>query len=762
MNFHQYGRSLKPAVSGYRYRHTARRHHPRVTNCHAPSRSTRQLHSDAAAASSDEPSENAKSSAKKFEHGYMSGWISKEDQKFAAVARLSNSKANIRQRIYSDHSILKPNPYDILSDISCFQRRDEMLQQHYEIPWQPAIRTDTPAQPRAKKQPRTSLETRSPARASTHKQLFSTIDGGFERGPSDWPATFYFVACGQGGEALTPAIRSASLAYMVKKFVLGGRHEDVLRVYTEIQNSWLTAEQRELDAMVYFESLLNAFTEKPAPSHSVVTQVLNNFELAYENFDRQFIVGRTHSFRERLTPALLIFLSTNLRLRESLTVIKAQATNLSDQKEGDRIIPEIYYNLNKSLLDSQKPLVDPIDRDNIHTFYIAQSKILHDLSSIPRTAAVNTPLARVFLDQAITWEEVLEAKRLMLDSPDRSDIITYQSAFMRALHRLSPAIAPGSIHGRSMSELVTDLRWLFNLKGCARQRGTFIGTAASIYARLGVFRALELLLDAVDAVKRPYSISATYIRETIQCLAVATQSRAAVRSDTKSRAVDIAMRMLQLHFVCVSRSPRERNTLHQGLVRDVIRLLAFCGAPGAIRDVWQSVLSMTPRGNLDRSTLETALDGLLAAGDVQHAMKILKTVPTATGGNVTASTLRPFLTAAVSPPDALTNDRIPLDEVVRIGIQKKVQWGSVAHVYYLRSRQDENDNINTRDARIRHVEVWARAIQACADEITHERQQPGAVFEKTLTRLEQVFKHVEADGEPVTADSDQVVVPNTD
>ncbi|KAF3924899.1 hypothetical protein ABW21_db0206843 [Orbilia brochopaga] len=667
-------------------------------------------------------------SIRKDDVGNRPKYILLEDRAFVGIAKLVNQKASIRRRIYSERSILKPNSYDVLTDISCFHYREQMLRENYELPWLPAVSTRTHARPRAKKQPDTAQETRNPKRTATHQQA-------------------------------SLRIRAASLSYLVRKFVLGGRHEDVLRLYTDIQNSWLTAEQRELDATVYFKALLDAFSTKPAPSGAVIAQVINNYEAAYGTFDRFFQVGRTHTFRERVAPRMLLFLSANLPLREALPTIKSEATHIHSQTAGDEILPQVYRNLNRSLIISQKPSADPINRDTLRGFYIGQSKILNDLSKIPRTAAANGPLAKVFLKQAVTWEEVLEAKRLILDSPDRSDIITYQSALMRSLHRLSPFATPGSIYGRSMVELLTDIRWLFNLKGCARQRGTFIGIAASIYARLGVFRALELLLDAVDAVKRPYNISATYLRETIQYLTVSMQSRAAVRKDTKSRAVGIAMRVFQLHLTCVSPSvrqqgalqidssspPRDAPHLHKGLIRDLVHLLALCGGSAAIRDVWQTILWVTSHGNIDRSTLETILDGLLITGDVQYAMEVLNTIPAATGGQVTASTIRPFLTAAVNPPDALSNDRIPLDEVVRIGIQSNLRWGSVSHIYFIRSQQDQNCSEAVRDARIRRAEAWARAMQACANEMSHEQQHPGTVLGQTLTKIEEVLRDAETD-----------------
>ncbi|EWC46997.1 hypothetical protein DRE_03759 [Drechslerella stenobrocha 248] len=677
--------------------------------------------------------------------------VSSGDIDFANTAYRSHIKATSRRRIYSDTSILEPNAYDILAEFSRQHHRAGPTEPRSIIPFPRPPRAAKPRQAESPTQEATPVRRkRSPEEVAHSKKLFATITNGLEKGRFDWPATFYLVACAQSIDTLSPRVRSNSIAYLVRQFVMGGRSNEILRLYTEIQNSWLPLEQRELDTILYFKSLLGAFAIKPAPSHAVVTSVLDTFQVAYNNLDTQSHVGHTKSFREKVTPDLLLFLATNLPLLDSLPLIQTHARYIYDRQAGNEILPKLFSGLTTSLLSSHNlaPPSQSLGSQNprhelnnlyshLQSFYDAQSKILDDLSEIRRTPAVSTPLARVLLRQAITWEEVLEAKRLLTKSSDPSDIVRFQAEIMRSLHRICEFTSFGGRDSRSMLELVNDLRWLINLRGEPRQRGTFVGVALGTYIRFGAFRAAETLFADLIALGKPCHVPVWYIQDAVRGLRVPVEVRKWARKNMKKRAAGLATKLWQLYFTPIRDSggaPRLHQGLHQGLVRDLVQLLEFCGSATAIRMVWEDVLKVLPRGKVKRSTVEAVIEALVRVGDVRYAMEVLRSLATDRPQGVTASVVRPFLSAALMPAGRLANSQVPLDEVVRLGIGNSVRWESVAYLHALR-REDFGALYYKKT---RPEQLWAAAIQNCAVEVSRERLE-GAVAADTLEKIEQAF-----------------------
>ncbi|KAK6358396.1 hypothetical protein TWF730_007732 [Orbilia blumenaviensis] len=749
MNLHSYGRSLKLAVNVSRHPSTRpHHHHPQyhcrhsfriipVTNHHSTPPNNAQLRAAssttaAAVAASDRidhPYKHKIDSGDPFENQY----ISNEDREFLWKAKSANLKSNIRRRTYSEESIFKPNSYEILAGFSRkhnnarVQRDDTFaipspLQTVYD-----GVSMVSPPRPVTKDAAIESGAKRDPEKTKNHKQLFAAIDHGFEKGPEDWPATFYLVACAQAYGTLDSRVRAASISYLVKRFVIGGRHDEIIRLYTEIQSSWLPAEQRELDSIEYFTALFQAFILKPAKSYSTVLAVLETFNTATSKFQQQFTLTYS-SFKQHLTPHLLLFLSTNLSLRESLPAISSKVAQIQNPATGSLLVPKLYAHLNSALLDSQKLTPETVDGVKITSFYKAQSALLAIISRIPRDSSIAPQFAKVMFSQALTWEEILEAKRLVLDnSPARvtTKILPLQSALFRSLHRTSVTTTPGSQRARHTVELTTDLLALLNLRGEPKQLGTSVAVALSIQSRMGTFTAAETLLDKIDALlsrnkEKSISVPLLYVRDAINNLRVTAVRKSQFQSSAKYRAADIAMRLFELYVLSIRpRNRKGREYIHQGLVRDLVKLLKLCKSQASILRVWEALREDVGIKAIKLSTVREVIDALIETDGVVYAKDILLQV--AGEGRVSASVIMPFIGAKDMP-------WWTFDEVVRLGVRNGVDWKSVGHLYQLVRGGEMSEKVGQ----------WADALRSCGDEFVWG--QGGMVVEEVMEGVERAFK----------------------
>ncbi|EPS38238.1 hypothetical protein H072_7927 [Dactylellina haptotyla CBS 200.50] len=653
--------------------------------------------------------------------------ISDEDRQFVWTAKSGNLKSDLRKRVYFEHSILRPNSYDILANFSRKHARGKVTKEHTDIsPPPPPIprRLDQQLLQREPEAPIVKADgERDSQKVSNHRQLFTSIDNGLIKGGEDWPATFYLVACAEAYGKLDNRVRTASISYLVKKFVLGGRHNDILRLHTEIQNSWLPLDQRELDTLEYFKALFEGYTEKPAPNHTVVTQILEAFQTASQKFDRQFTLRQTRGFKEEIVPHLLLFLSCNAPLHNSLNAIKSQASKIASYQTGTILIPLLFNHLNKALITSQNIKTSEQNGQKLGAFYATQSNILQTISKIPRTPSVGIELAKVLLQQAVTWEEVLEAKRLILHSGEPSGIIDLQTQIFRSLHRLSTDIQPGSIRARNVAETMNDLFHLINFRGAAGDRRIVVGIGAAIYARFGYFTALEQLLNGAERLGVDFSLPAIYTREMMRNLNVSLRGK--LRKGAKPRAAGIAVGVLGLYTRGINKAGGER--IHQGLLQDLLQLLVYCGDTEAMHSVWEIVIAEMPLEKLKLSTLSAFVEGFLKTGDIKFAREIISAVDMNKNTKITASLIRPFLTA--ESPDA----KLVLDDIVRLGMEHDISWGSVAHVHSLHQAEE----VEAWPLANESVVSWAEAIQDCADEVVWARQ--GRIMEKTVEKVEKEF-----------------------
>ncbi|KAF3906471.1 hypothetical protein ABW20_dc0106208 [Dactylellina cionopaga] len=746
MNFHSYGRSLKLAVSRYPQKGS---HHVRRIS----SNNDGAIYKTKSRRSYKPPSGTSR-----FEHPYKlraetdhseNEFISKDDLDFVWSAKSANILGDIRKRIYSEDSILKTNAYDVLATFSRKQRQEKQRQEkvpddiYLKIPGPSSDRHQATSLARNRSgelKKNSFVGKRDPARAANHKQLFEAIDISFKSGPPDWPIRFYNAACTTAYGAIDNRVRAACISYLVKTYVLGDKLDSIIPLYPEIQNSWLPTEQRELDAIEYFKAIFGALRIRPASSATAVNQVLETFRLASANFDRQFTHLYTFSFKEAITPHLLLFLSSHVPLHKSLDVVTAQINYIRDTRSGDRLIPALFGNLNKALISSQNLRLTDLDGLKVTTFYNTQSEILQAISQIPRSPAADKELAKVMLQQAITWEEILEAKRLILDSSitnkrgnqdgnNQLEIIKLQSQLMRSLYHLSQLAKPGSIRSKHASELLSAFLSLLDLRGSAGDKGTSIGVGTAMYARAGLFTAVERLLDTVESHKKDVRIPLSHLRETITGLNSAVKTKSPYRKDARGRAGVMAMRLFRLHVRQVRKSKGQRlpERIHQGLVRDLIPLLRFCGHSVGIREVWETITTADfPFEKINTSTVEVILDGLIRTEDIFFAKKVLETVESNEGSKVTASMLQPFLVA-----DA----KFILNDIVRLGIDNGISWDSLAHLYQLRAFESNSTKMD--ESQVRRVQEWVGAIADCANEVVRERQ--GSIAGKSLEQLEQAF-----------------------
>ncbi|KAK6501672.1 hypothetical protein TWF481_009501 [Arthrobotrys musiformis] len=739
MNFHSCGRSLKLAVNVSRHPSTKPHHHPHYHCRHSfriipitthPSPSS-NVHIHTSSTVLNRTDHIYKSQIENEDH-YDNRYIGKDDRDFLWQAKSANLKANIRKRNYSEESIFKPNSYDILAGFSRKHntgkvRRDDK----YDIP-PPPVQREYFVSPVSRPQTEDSFVggegKRDPEKAKNHTQLFAAIDHGFEKGPDDWPATFYLVACAQAYGTLNPRVRTASISYLVKRFVTGGRHDDIIRLYTEIQNSWLPVEQRELDSIEYFKSLFKAFTLKPAKSSKIVGDVLETFNAATSSFQRQFTLT-SYSFKKDLTPALILFLSTNLSLRESLLAIPSKISQIQDPANGSILLPKIYSNLNSALLSSQNLKPETVDGYQLTSFYRAQSSLLSILSQVPRDDSIAPQFAKVIFSQALTWEEILEGKRLVLDNSTLGrthKILPLQSALFRSLHRTSAATQPGSQRARHTVEFTTDLLALLNLRGEPRQLGTAVAVALSLYSKMGTFTAAEALLDKVEALlskdkTRSINVPAHYIRDAINNLRTSVFNKAPFRRDAKYRAAGIGMRMFELHVSSIQpRNGKGRERIHQGLVRDLAKLLKLCDDQASVLRIWEAMRGDVGVKGIRLSTVEGILDTLTKTRGAVYAKDILLEVERE--GKVSPSAIVPF----IGIKDV---DDCVVDEVVRVGVRNEVDWKSVGYLYQLRRGKGRKS---------KKIAEWAEAMRGCADEFAWGKG--GMVVEEVMEGVERVFK----------------------
>ncbi|RVD85727.1 uncharacterized protein DFL_004038 [Arthrobotrys flagrans] len=745
MNFHSCGRSLKLAVNVSRHPSTKphhHHHHPHyhhrhsfriipITNHSSPSSNVHLHTSSTGLDRTDHPYKRQIDN----EHQFNNGYISKDDRDFLWQAKSANLKSNIRKRTYSEESIFKPNSYDILAGFSRKHNNEKVHKDDkYDIPTPPPLQRGHDGASIATSQPETvdsivrSGEKRDAGKTKNHKQLFAAIDHGFEKGPDDWPATFYLVACTQAYGTLDSRVRTASISYLVKRFVTGGRHNDIIRLYTEIQSSWLPIEQRELDSIEYFKSLFEAFTLKPAESHQTVSDVLQTFNTATSNFQRQFTLTYS-SFKQHLTPPLLLFLSTNLSLREALPAISSKVSQIQNPADGSLLLPKLYRNLNSALLASQKLKPETVDGLQLTSFYKAQSSLLYIISRVPRDSSIAEQFARVIFSQALTWEEILEGKKLVLDNsaPGRTHkILPLQSVLFRSLHRTSAAAQPGTQRAKNIVEFTTDLLALTNLRGEPRQLGTSVAVALSIQSKMGTFTAAETLLDKLDILlsknkDRSINVPVLYIRDAINNLRESATSKASYRRDARFRAAGLAMRMFELHVLSIQpRAGKARERIHQGLVRGLVKLLKLCDDQASALRVWNALKDDVGVKAIKLSTVEGILDTLTKTRGAVYAKDILLEVERE--GRISPSAIVPFI--GIKNID----DRV-FDEVVRVGVRNDVDWKSVGYVYKLRRGQGRKS---------KKVEEWAEAMRGCGDEFVWGKG--GMVVEEVMQGVERAFR----------------------
>ncbi|KAF3915323.1 hypothetical protein AA313_de0204122 [Arthrobotrys entomopaga] len=733
MSVHSYGRSLQLAVSRHpqSYQHfrtissstsTHQAPSPKVAHSFSP-----QSNNKVFAYREDHPNKT-RLQAEKLPHN---NHISDEDRRYLWSAKSGNLKGDVRKRIYSAESIIKPNSYDILAIFS----RKHLLQRAREdiinIPAPPTTRTHSISL--AEKEPaaaaaatettiKKDAEQRDLIRAENHHLLFASIDKNLVKGAKDWPATYYLAACAEAYGTLDDRVRSASISYLVTKFTLGGKQDDILRLYTEIQNSWLPHHQRELDVLEYFKALFKALVIKPTSSGADVARILDAFSTA----SSKFTLHDNRGFREEITPYLLLFLSRNLPLRDSIPAISAQLKNVTSPRNGTHLIPLLFKHLNSALIHFQNLETGEFTSKQLIAFYIAQSDILQLISQIPRTSAVGIELAKVILLQAITWEEILEAKKLILDSHHPSHVVHLQTHLFKAIFRVSQAVEPGSMRAKDIAEFMTDTYHLVNFRGEPTDKGISIGIGAAVYARLGYYTAIKRMLDRVERDPRDIRLQTKDVRETIRGLAFSMIRKEEKKIvNTKGRVADIAMRMWRIYIRC---TPADEIT--QSSQREMVCLLQRCNNAVGIREVWDGVVSTVPLEKLKLRTLESFIEAFWRVGDVRSAKEILDIVQDNGKIKVSASMLRPFL---ISPKEGVLND------VVKMGIDHDVDWGSLARFDALRRIEQTDDSggsglsISDRD-----VEVWAEAIQDCADEVVWARQ--GRIWEKTMEKVEKAFE----------------------
>ncbi|KAF3160988.1 hypothetical protein TWF225_000007 [Orbilia oligospora] len=741
MNFHSCGRSLKLAVNVSRHPSKPRHHHPHyhcrhsfqiipITNLSTPSSSNAHLHTSSTVLNR---TEHPYVHQIDNEHHFDNRYISKEDRDFLWQAKSANLKADVRKRTYSEESIFKPNSYDILAGFSRKHNNEKVRQDDkYDIP--PPSHRERHGASIEKSRPKTvddvvrSGGERDAEKTKNHKQLFAAIDHGFEKGPEDWPATFYLVACAQAYGTLDSRVRTASISYLVKRFVRGGRHNDVIRLYTEIQNSWLPFEQRELDSIEYFKSMFKAFTLKPAESSKTVNDVLKTFNAATSSFQRQYTLTSS-SFKQHLTPYFMLFLSTNLSLRESLPAISSKVSQIQNPATGSRLLPNLYSNLNSALLASQKLKPETVNGFRLTSFYKAQSSLLSIISRVPRESSICQQFARVIFSQALTWEEILEGKKLVLDNsaPGKThEILPLQSALFRSLHRTSIATQPGTQRAKHVVEFTTDLLALTNLRGGPRQLGTSVAVALSLHSNMGTFTAAETLLDKLDTLlskNKDKSINAPvfYIRDAINNLRETVIRKSSHRRDAKFRAVGIAMRMFELHVLSIQpRAGKGRERIHQGLVRDLTKLLELCDDQASVLRVWEALKGDVGIKNIKLSTIEGILDTLTKTRGVVYAKDILLEVERE--GRISPSTIVPFI-------GVKDMDDWVFDEIVRAGVRNGIDWKSVGYLYQLKRGQGRKS---------KKVEEWVEAMRSCGDEFVWGKG--GMVVEEVMEGVERAFK----------------------
>ncbi|KAK6348331.1 hypothetical protein TWF718_006132 [Orbilia javanica] len=743
MNLHSCGRSLKLAVNVSRHPSTKPHHHHHHHHPHYHCRhsfriipitnhsSNAHLHtSNTVSNRTDHPYKRQIDNEHQFDNRY----ISKDDRDFLWQAKSANLKGNIRKRTYSEESIFKPSSYDVLAGFSRKHKAGKVLpDDKFDIPSPLPTQgghddaSVAPSRPAKVDSTIRNGEKRDAEKTKNHKQLFAAIDHGFEKGPDDWPATFYLVACTQAYGTLDPRVRTASISYLVKRFVSGGRHNDIIRLYTEIQNSWLPVEQRELDSIEYFKALFQAFTIKPAESPQTVTDVLQAFNSANSNFQRQFTLTYS-SFKQHLIPPLILFLSTNLNLRESLPAIASKVSQIQIPATGSILLPKLYANLNSALLASQKLTPETVDGFQLTSFYKAQSSLLSIISRIPRDSSIAQRFAKAMFSQALTWEEILEGKKLVLDnsSPGKThQILPLQSALFRSLHRTSTTTQPGSQRAKHVVELTTDLLALLNLRGGPRQLGTSIAVALSLHSKMGTFTAAETLLDKLDLLlsrnkDRSINVPVLYIRDAINNLRKSVTSKASYRRDAKFRAAGIAMRMFELHVLSIQpRAGKGRERIHQGLVRDLVKLLEFCEDQASVLRIWKALKDDVGVKAIKLSTVEGVIDALTKTRGVVYAKDILLEVER--DGRISASTIVPFI-------GVKDMDDWVFDEVVRAGVRNEINWKSVGYLYQLRRGQGSEGE---------KVKAWAEAMRGCGDEFAWGKG--GMIIENVMEGVERAF-----------------------
>ncbi|KAK6543884.1 hypothetical protein TWF694_000606 [Orbilia ellipsospora] len=725
MSVHSYGRSLQLAVSrhpqSYHFRTISsstskpQAPNPKVVHSFFPQSSSR-----VSAYREDHPNKTKLQAEKLPDNNY----ISEEDRRFLWAVKSGNLKSDVRKRIYSAESIIKPNSYDILAVFS----RKHSLQRAYEdiinIPAPPTTRShraslaeETPAP--TETVVKEEVEQRDLVKAENHHLLFTSIDKNLVQGPKDWPATYYLAACAAAYGTLDDRVRTASISYLVTKFILGGKQDDILRLYTEIQNSWLPVHQRELDALEYFKALFKSLVIKPTSSGVDVTRILDAFSTA----SSKFTLRDNRGFREEIAPHLLLFLSRNLPLRDSIPAISAQLKNVTSPRNGTYLIPLLFKHLNSALIHSQNLQTGEFTSKQLVAFYIAQSDILQLISQIPRTAAVGIELAKVILSQAVTWEEILEAKRLILDSHNPSHIVHLQTSLFKAIQRVSYAVEPGSMRAKSIVEFMTNIYHLVNYRGEPTDKGISIGIGAAVYARLGYYTAIKRLLNRVESDPRDIYFQTRHVHEMIRGLASSmVRKEERMILNIKGRVADIAMRVWRIH---IQRTPV--NEIPQALHRDLVSLLQRCNSAVGIREVWDGVISTLPLEKIKLRTFEAFIEGFWRTGDAKSARGILDVVRSSGKVKVSASMLRPFL---ISPKEGV------LGYVVKAGIDHDVEWGSLARFHALRlSERMDEEGLSVSD---RDVEVWAEAIQGCADEVVWTRQ--GRIWERTMDKAEKALE----------------------
>lgn len=382
------------------------------------------------------------------------------------------------------------------------------------------------------------------------------------------------------------------------------------------------------------------------------------------------------------------------------------------------------------------------------------------LSSVPRSESSDITIAKAILDHAISLAEIIEARKLIVSNGKLEDVQKLQKEILRSVHRVSQNTKPGSIQARHAVEFLSEFLYMTS----GSKLPLLIGPICSLYARLGAITALERFLAKASDEQhqgRKFNLPASQSRDVVECISRSIRARqAAGIYDAQNRGADLILQMWRIYFATLGPGIR----LDQHLLRDMVGVLARYGASSAIKEIWEAAQTVIPRGSVRTGTVEAVISALSACGDVSLAKNVFSEMvesmappppplpsPGASASTdepqahqkrlVTASTINPFLPSHIPKERrvgraTLFSRELPLilDDVIKLGIDGGVEWGSVAHLYGLRQLDSASPSEHEQS---RIVTAWAEELQGCAREVNEARK--GIVNENTLVKVEQVF-----------------------